>query len=185
MRELKLEPNVISYSAGAHACEMGGRWQQALRMLRNMCLITLNANFDACGVIASMCEQGGQWEQVMWLLREMCDVCTVARCSARYSYQRWDQHLREGQWQRTLALQSEIREAKVAPNAVASSSWVSACEKGGQWQGALWQLDEIQEGQADLDAAGYSPTIAPLLRRGDSTGWSASALGTARQRVRE
>ncbi|CAK0790323.1 unnamed protein product, partial [Prorocentrum cordatum] len=36
MREAKLEPNVISYSAGTSACEKGGQWQRALALLSEM-----------------------------------------------------------------------------------------------------------------------------------------------------
>ena len=36
------------------------------------------------------------------------------------------------QWQRALALLSEMREAKLEPNVITYSSCIVACEKGGQ-----------------------------------------------------
>ena len=36
MWEVKLEPNVVSYSAGISACEKGEQWQRALALLSEM-----------------------------------------------------------------------------------------------------------------------------------------------------
>ncbi|CAK0898219.1 unnamed protein product [Prorocentrum cordatum] len=49
------------------------------------------------------------------------------------------------QWQRTLALLGEAREAKLEPNAVLVlyNAGISACEKGGQWQLAMSLLSEM------------------------------------------
>ncbi|CAK0836025.1 unnamed protein product [Prorocentrum cordatum] len=48
------------------------------------------------------------------------------------------------QWQRALVLLSEIREAKLEPDAIYSAG-ISACGKGEQWQRALALLTEIWE----------------------------------------
>ena len=77
MWEAKLEPDVISYSAGFNACEKGGQWQQALSMLRSMLLRKLDVPFTVYGITASMCEQGGQWKQVLSLFREVRSLLTV------------------------------------------------------------------------------------------------------------
>eukprot|EP00959_Pyramimonas_sp_CCMP1952_P231931 4846961-Pyramimonas_sp.AAC.1 len=60
---MKVLPDVISYRLAVNACEKGGQWQQALFMLRSMCLRRLDAGFIAYGITAGMCEQGGHWRQ--------------------------------------------------------------------------------------------------------------------------
>ncbi|CAK0875288.1 unnamed protein product [Prorocentrum cordatum] len=47
------------------------------------------------------------------------------------------------QWQRALALLSEMREAKLDPDVISYNVGISACEKGQQWQRALALLSEI------------------------------------------
>ncbi|CAK0875783.1 unnamed protein product, partial [Prorocentrum cordatum] len=49
------------------------------------------------------------------------------------------------QWQRALALLSEMPEAKLKPNVLSYRSGISACEKCGQWQPALALLSEMPE----------------------------------------
>eukprot|EP00959_Pyramimonas_sp_CCMP1952_P083521 1746236-Pyramimonas_sp.AAC.1 len=44
MREAKLEPNVISYSAGISACDKGEQWQRALVLLSEMWEAKLEPN---------------------------------------------------------------------------------------------------------------------------------------------
>ncbi|CAK0789736.1 unnamed protein product [Prorocentrum cordatum] len=62
----------------------------------------------------------------------------------REQLQRWDQRVREGeQWQRALALLSEMQEAKLKPNVISYNAGISACEKGKQWQRTLALLSEI------------------------------------------
>ena len=55
MWEAKLEPSVISYSAGISACEKGEQWQRALSLLDEMReaklepeVISYNAGISAC-----------------------------------------------------------------------------------------------------------------------------------------
>ncbi|CAK0790318.1 unnamed protein product, partial [Prorocentrum cordatum] len=49
-----------------------------------------------------------------------------------------------GQWQRALALLSEMPEAKLEPDIIFSyNAGISACAKGEQWQRALALLSEI------------------------------------------
>ena len=67
-----------------------------------------------------------------------------------------------GQWQRALALLSEIWEAKLEPNVISYSAGISACEKGEQWQRALALLSEMWE--AKLEPNVISPTIPGSAR---------------------
>ncbi|CAK0901140.1 unnamed protein product [Prorocentrum cordatum] len=49
------------------------------------------------------------------------------------------------QWQRGLALFSEMWEANLEPDVISYSAGISACEKGDQWQRALTLLSEMRE----------------------------------------
>eukprot|EP00966_Prymnesium_polylepis_P201568 4670544-Prymnesium_polylepis.1 len=68
MRSARIEPNVITYNAAISACESGGQWERALRLLVDMRqarvkpdVITYNAAIAACG-------KGGEWEKALQLL---------------------------------------------------------------------------------------------------------------------
>ena len=54
------------------------------------------------------------------------------------------------QWQRALALLSEMWEAKLEPNVVSYSAGISACKTGKQWQRALALLGEMCEASWSL-----------------------------------
>ncbi|CAK0885507.1 unnamed protein product, partial [Prorocentrum cordatum] len=66
------------------------------------------------------------------------------------------------QWQRALALLSEMWEAKLDPNVVSYSAGISACEKGEQWQRALALLSEMWEVKLEPDSA---TSLRPALLR--------------------
>ena len=55
------------------------------------------------------------------------------------------------QWQRALALLSEMWEAKLEPNVISYNAGISACEKGEQWQRALALLSEMWEAKLEPD----------------------------------
>ncbi|CAK0838683.1 unnamed protein product [Prorocentrum cordatum] len=61
------------------------------------------------------------------------------------------------QWQRALALLSEMWEAALEPNVVSFSAGISACEKGEQWQRALALLSEMWE--AKLERGAFYTTL--------------------------
>ncbi|CAK0874049.1 unnamed protein product [Prorocentrum cordatum] len=71
MWEAKLEPNVISYSAGISACEKGEQWQQALALLSDMWEAKLEPNVISYNAGISACEKGEQWHRALALLSEM------------------------------------------------------------------------------------------------------------------
>ena len=49
------------------------------------------------------------------------------------------------QWQRALALLSEMWEAKLEPDVISYGAFISACDKGKQWRLALSLLSEMWE----------------------------------------
>ncbi|CAK0854343.1 unnamed protein product [Prorocentrum cordatum] len=85
------------------------------------------------------------------------------RCSARCGRRGWSPTLsiysawisaceRSEQWQRTLALLSEMCEAKMEPNVISYGGGISACVKSEQWQRALALLSEMREAKLEPDA---------------------------------
>ncbi|CAK0795675.1 unnamed protein product [Prorocentrum cordatum] len=77
MRGRKLEPDVISYSAGISAfsaCEKGEHWQRALALLSEMWEANLKPNVISYSAGISACEKGGQWQPALALLSEMWEA---------------------------------------------------------------------------------------------------------------
>ena len=66
------------------------------------------------------------------------------------------------QWQRALALLSEVWEAKLEPDVISYNAGISACEKGEQWQRALALLSEMWEAKLEPDVV--LPTLQATLR---------------------
>ncbi|CAK0875286.1 unnamed protein product [Prorocentrum cordatum] len=64
------------------------------------------------------------------------------------------------QWQRALALLSEMREAKLDPDVISYNVGISACEKGQQWQRALALLSEMLEAKLEPDIISYNAGIS-------------------------
>ena len=63
-------------------------------------------------------------------------------------------------WERALALMSEMRERGVEPNMITYSAAISACEKSSQWEHALELLSEMQEHELKPDVIAYSAAIS-------------------------
>ncbi|CAK0803792.1 unnamed protein product [Prorocentrum cordatum] len=77
MLEAKLEPTVISYSAGISACEKGEQWERALSLLSEMREGTVEPTVISytAGIIA--CEKGKQWQRAVSLLSHMWEAKLV------------------------------------------------------------------------------------------------------------
>ena len=74
MEEIKhrgIEPDVITYSAAISACEKGGQWKHALRVLEEMRSSGTKPTVISYSAAISACEKGGQWERALELLEEM------------------------------------------------------------------------------------------------------------------
>ncbi|CAK0869134.1 unnamed protein product [Prorocentrum cordatum] len=95
MREVDLQPTVISYSAGISACEKGAQWQRALLVLSEMCEAELERNVISYNAGISACEKGEQWQPALSLLREMWET-RLEPTDTLAQLQRRDQRVREG-----------------------------------------------------------------------------------------
>ncbi|CAK0903293.1 unnamed protein product [Prorocentrum cordatum] len=77
MLEAKLEPTVISYSAGISACEKCDKWQRALSLLSDMWEGTVEPTVISynAGIIA--CDKSMQWQMAVSLLSHMWEAKLV------------------------------------------------------------------------------------------------------------
>ncbi|CAK0872922.1 unnamed protein product [Prorocentrum cordatum] len=73
-------------------------------------------------------------------------------------------------WQRARALLSEMREAELEPNVTVPRrperrrrAEITACEKDGAWQHALWLLDKLLQATMELTVAARSATFRALV----------------------
>ncbi|CAK0843427.1 unnamed protein product [Prorocentrum cordatum] len=60
------------------------------------------------------------------------------------------------QWQRALALLSEMREAKLEPDVISYVAATCACERCGQWRHALSLLSEMRECNVETNDISYN-----------------------------
>ncbi|CAK0899306.1 unnamed protein product, partial [Prorocentrum cordatum] len=90
------------------------------------------------------------------------------------------------EWQHTLALLSEMREAKLQPDAISYSAGVSACAKGEQWQRALALLSEMWDAKVEPNVIQLAAGAGTAERDvGSEAGARRHQLQRWDQRVRE
>ncbi|CAK0796003.1 unnamed protein product [Prorocentrum cordatum] len=163
MLEEKVEPNVVSYSAGVSACEKGEQWLRALVLLREMREATLEPDETSSLQVPGARLRSGPGRprpargapgaaprRPLGGPREVSCSAGISACE------------KGEQWQWSLALLSEMWAAKLEPNVISYSAGISACEKGRQWQRALSLLSEIR--QANLKPDASSPTAPGSAR---------------------
>ncbi|CAK0834544.1 unnamed protein product, partial [Prorocentrum cordatum] len=148
------------------------QWSVALRLLREGLRLGVQLVPGHYTATASACRKGGQWQHVLSVLSDMWEAklepnvifsamqgpVRARRASSGSGYNAGISACEKGeQWQRALALLSEMWEAKLEPDVISYSAGISACEKGEQWQRALALLSEMWEGEQ------WQPALA-LLR---------------------
>ncbi|CAK0794992.1 unnamed protein product [Prorocentrum cordatum] len=72
------------------------------------------------------------------------------------------------QWQRALALLSEMRKAMLEPDVTCYNAGISACQKGEQWQQALALLSEMREARLEPDVTQTTTPGSARARRTSS-----------------
>ncbi|CAK0881003.1 unnamed protein product [Prorocentrum cordatum] len=150
MWKAKLEPNVISYSAGISACEK----------------VSYSAGISAC-------EKGEQWQRALALLSEMWEA--KLEPDLIFSYSAGISACQKGeQWERALALLSGMWEAKLEPDDISYSAGIRACERSGQWRQALSLLSEMRNINLEPNEVNYNSGITAYER---SSGHSAGFPG--------
>ncbi|CAK0863184.1 unnamed protein product [Prorocentrum cordatum] len=166
MREAKLEPD---------------RWDQRVREGRAVATGVGAAKRDAGGEAGAHRHQLQRWDQRVREGRAVAagagavDRNAGGEAGARLSYNAGTSACEKGQqWQRALALLSEMKEVKLERNVISYCAGISACEKGEQWQRALALLSEMREAKLEPDVISYSAGISACEK--------ATALGSTRAR---
>ncbi|CAK0838558.1 unnamed protein product [Prorocentrum cordatum] len=147
MCESKVEQNVIiTYSAAISACEKGEQWQRALALLSEMWEAKVEPNVFL-----------QRWDQ---RVREGLSVAAGAGAAERdpggetgapppVSYNAGISACeKREQWQRSLALLSEMCEAKLEPDIISYTAGISACEKGLSVAAGAGAAERDGEGEA-------------------------------------
>ncbi|CAK0844829.1 unnamed protein product [Prorocentrum cordatum] len=71
MRDERLEPDVISFSAGIRACGKGEQWQRALALFGELWDSKMEPDVITYGTVISSCGKCEQWRLALALLGEM------------------------------------------------------------------------------------------------------------------
>ncbi|CAK0795996.1 unnamed protein product [Prorocentrum cordatum] len=166
-----LEPDVIVYNAAISACEKGEQWQRALGLLSEMREADLQPNVISATTLRSARARRASSGSGLWCFSARCGerICSptlpiysagVSACE-KGDYCAGISACEKGeQWQRGLALLSEMWEAKLKPNVNSYNAGISACEKGVQWLRALALLSDMREAQLEPDVISYCAGIS-------------------------
>ncbi|CAK0852700.1 unnamed protein product [Prorocentrum cordatum] len=157
MWEAKLRPDAICYNAGISACGKGEQWQRAFALLSEMWESKLETgSATALGSARARRASSGRW---VWRFSARCGrrswSPTSFSCNAGISACE-----KGGQWQRGLALLSEMRGAKLEPSVISYNAGISACVKGDQWQRALALFSEMPEAKLKPTVVSYHAGIS-------------------------
>lgn len=178
MKDLSLEPDLITLSSAMSACTSGSAWRLAIQLFRQA---EMQPNIVTSNAAISACSAGNLWQEALAVLSHMeaDDISYVGAISACRSQKQWQLALdllqncpgnviacsaaiavleADGRWQFAVALLDKMRRRGPSPNVVTYNSVISACGKGQQWQRAIDLLAEarkmkLRPGTVTLNAA--------------------------------
>lgn len=154
------------FTAAVHRLALKSAWQEALQVLDDMENVH-PPNMFVHNAVMDACKRGQQWAVAMQLFESLeskrleADLVTFNIISTGDPFVSW-RHMRqqrlqpdavsyvaavsgyevEGAWQQALALLMEAIEMDLA-NIILCSAVISACDKGKQWQRALFLLNSL------------------------------------------
>ncbi|CAE8715678.1 unnamed protein product, partial [Polarella glacialis] len=153
---LRIEPDVVSFSATAAACKRGPHWAMALRLFASSRQHGLRPNSVTAGTAIGACSWARQWALALALLHSLrcssqqLDVATFTTALSAMSS--------SSLWERALQLPCEIRSRSIEVDAPLWGGAASACERGRRWEQALMLLPEVFS-----SATQGSPSLASAL----------------------
>ncbi|CAK0795975.1 unnamed protein product [Prorocentrum cordatum] len=157
MRQASLQPNGFSYSAGISACGKGDQWERALALLSEM----WGAKLEPSVTRLQRWDQRVREGQAVAAGFGAAERVAGGEAGAKLSYNAGISACEKGeQWQRALALLSEMREARLEPNVISYNAELCACERCGQWRQALSLLDEMRAIHLKPDDLSYNMGVA-------------------------
>ncbi|CAK0824928.1 unnamed protein product [Prorocentrum cordatum] len=178
------ESRAMAAGAGASQRDAGGeaqakynhlrRGDQCVRKGRAVAASFGAARRDAGGDAGAQCHHLQRWDQRVREGRAVAASSGAARRDAAgelgarplIMYNAGISACEKGeQWQRSIALLSEMLNAKLVPDVITYSAGISACVKGVQWQRALALLREMCEAKLEPDAILYGAGISACEKR--------------------
>ena len=115
MSDLKLQPDVISFSAAIAACEEGLQWQQTLRLFAEMSTTGIDLDDFSYNALISSFSRASEWQYALHMLKEKAASkfdLDIHACSAAVSACE-----RTGRWQHVLELWPTLQEVQEKANA--------------------------------------------------------------------
>ncbi|CAJ1423895.1 unnamed protein product [Effrenium voratum] len=159
MRAHQLQPNVITYNAGIHACGCSCRWQHVLGLLHEMREVMLapdNISYNSSLTAFERASQKVKAAQLMATMqaeRVQADLVTLNAKISSYA--------QGSDWERALLTKSAMRERA---DVVTYGASISACEKGSQWLSALHLLEEMCRVRLQHNAIALSAAISACAK---------------------
>lgn len=189
-----LNPNVIIYSSlitAMTASETSEWWPKALSLLEEMRAKDLTPSRICLNGVISVLERARQWQRALLVLDdmdkpdEMSFCLAISACSRGQNWQ-WaleifqrpankasedfvfyalaNSFAKGGQWQRSLKIITDMREAGILPGVVAYNSAMIACDVTFEWQIALSLLQEMLTIEVAPDSTSYGTLISACDR---------------------
>eukprot|EP00438_Fugacium_kawagutii_P032534 Skav202152 [mRNA] locus=scaffold970:170521:184511:- [translate_table: standard] len=173
----------------------GSAWQAAFHLLKDLKEMG-RASIKSYGSLANVCAKALQWQRAMALLTDLeeemlqpdlitfgailsCGSDAEVRGTLRALAQRqlqpdvvaYNAAMKGCSWQMAEQLLREMQQSLVAsgfarPNVISFSSAISACEKSGEWQGALSLLRSMGGVLVTANVITYNAAIGSCVRRG-------------------
>ncbi|CAE7034700.1 unnamed protein product [Symbiodinium sp. CCMP2592] len=160
MPSLRLEPDVVSYSAAISACEHG-QWTMALQLVDEMVDAELVGDVICFNSVLSALESSGQWLLALQMLQEMESFAVtpnvisfstaVSACKQK--------------WRTALSMLFQVPCLEASPKEAYNSA-IKACELARQWRLPVRLIEDMLAAGTEPDAISFNDTITAFEHAG-------------------
>ncbi|CAK9014266.1 unnamed protein product [Durusdinium trenchii] len=187
--QVKVEPNVFSYSAAISSYEKCERWWQSWELFNQMSEAGMQPNVACFNGALSSCGKGGEWPQILTHMEAMMgrsvlpNLCsfTLAINLAKWQVSLWlllampkedlhpnaitfgamlSSYAKSGNWQRAWSTLCSLKDTRARPNLVCCNALIASCEVAGEWQRAMEALELTSQFNLQPDAITFSTAIS-------------------------
>ena len=157
----KLRPDVISFNSTMRAFAGTGsstsRWQAGGLLYQQMRHIRLHPSVRSISTLTRLCAQGNAWHAALAFLVDAKNSSLPIDAACYSSV--FVACARSRRWQRSLQIFWESAET-ISPDLAYFNAAISACERGGDWKGALTLLQELQSHSLRPDQTTHNAVIS-------------------------
>ncbi|CAL1155007.1 unnamed protein product [Cladocopium goreaui] len=125
-----IEPNVMTFGAGARAFARGAQWQHAVCLLDEAAKFEVQLNEIVCSSIISACDEGQEWEQALVVLAGMIQAGPRPNLVAYNAAVSACAHSRH--WRAALEVFSALQH-QCQPDSVSFTTVLTAYECASKW----------------------------------------------------